>query len=192
MNMPGLDSNKEEYDYSREPEPDRHTKDTHNNRSRYFFATISFLVALLFLSAYLNNHFDLASGWLLLLAVLGFGAVGLLFLSRNSIVNRATNSRTDYQDSNKEIALMEEDEEASVQEDENTGRDELSPFEQLVEEALASIPGEFHERMENVLVRVQYKPGPELLHPAAVKPIHTLLRLYQILPFTTYPPYTPS
>src|SRR5216683_386318 len=161
MNMPELDSNKEEYDYSREPEPDRHTKDMHSNRSRYFFATISFLVALLFLSAYLNNHFDLASGWLLLLGVLGFGAVGLLFLSRNSIVNRATNSRTDYKDSNKEIALMEEDEEASVQEDENTGRDELSPFEQLIEEALASIPGEFHERMENVLVRVQYEPGPE-------------------------------
>jgi predicted Zn-dependent protease with MMP-like domain len=186
MNMPGLDFNKEEYDYSREPEPDRHTKDMHNNRSRYFFATISFLVALLFLSAYLNNHFDLASGWLLLLGVLGFGAVGLLFLSRDSIVNRATNSRTDYQDSNKEIALMEEDEEASVEEDENTGRDELSPFEQLVEEALASIPGEFHERMENVLVRVQYEPGPEVLKRVGVKEGYTLLGLYEGVPLTAY------
>src|SRR5260370_27314159 len=162
MNMPGLDSNKEEYDYSREPEPERHTKDMQSTRSRYFFATISLLVALLFLSAYLNNYFDLASGWLLLLGVLGFGAVGLLFLSRNSILNRATNSGRDYQDSNKEIALMEEDEEASVEEDENTGRDQLSPFQQLVEKRLTSIPGEFHERMENVLVRVQYEPGAEV------------------------------
>src|SRR5260370_8613240 len=107
MNMPELDSNKEEYDYSREPEPDRHTKDMHSNRSRYFFATISFLVALLFLSAYLNNYFDLASAWLLLLGVLGFGPVGFLFLSRNSILNLATTSGRIYQNSHKEIALME-------------------------------------------------------------------------------------
>ena len=182
--MPGLDSNQEEFDYYREPEPDEHLRNAHNNRSRYFFALMSFLIALLFLSVYLNNY--LASGWLLLLGVFAFGAVGVLFLWRNSVLNRATNSRRDYQDSNKEIALMEEDEEASVQEDEDTGRDELSPFERLVEEALASIPDEFHEKMENVLVRVQYEPGKEVLKRVGIKEGYTLLGLYEGVPLTAY------
>src|SRR5258708_29556584 len=81
---------------------------------------------------------------------------------------------------------MEEDEEDSVQEDENTGREELSPFEQLVEEALASIPGEFHERMENVVVRVQYEPGPEVLKRVGGKAGYTLLGLYEDVPLTAY------
>src|SRR5260370_14450968 len=81
---------------------------------------------------------------------------------------------------------MEEDEEASVEEDENTGRDELSPFEQLVEEALASIPGEFHERMENAVVRGQHEAGPEGLKRVAVKQGYTLLGLYEVLPLSAY------
>ena len=43
----------EEYDYQREPEPDQRTIHMNSNRSRYFFAMMSFLVALLFLSVYL-------------------------------------------------------------------------------------------------------------------------------------------
>jgi hypothetical protein len=54
--MPEL---KEEYDYNREPELDEHTRKAHKNRSRYFFAMISFLAALLFLSVYLNNYLNL-------------------------------------------------------------------------------------------------------------------------------------
>ncbi len=172
----------EEYDYSREPEPDRHTKDMHNNRSRYFFATISFLIALLFLSAYLNNFFDLASGWPLLLGALGFGVTGILFLWRTNIVNRAASIRTD------ELSVDatgdfegEERQEAAAE-----GEDHSSPFELLVEEALATIPGEFHERMENVFVRVQYEPGPAVLKRVGVKEGYTLLGLYEGVPLTAY------
>ena len=180
--MPGLDSNKEEYDYSHEPEPDRHTKDMHDNRSRYFFATISFLIALLFLSAYLNNHFDLASGWLLILGVLGFGVTGVLFLSRNNISNRTVNIKTDELSADP----IKDFEGAERLEADAEGEEHASPFELLVEEALASIPGEFHERMENVLVRVQYEPGPEVLKRVGVKEGYTLLGLYEGVPLTAY------
>lgn len=173
---------KEEYDYSREPEPDQHTKDMHNNRSRYFFATISFLIALLFLSAYLNNHFDLASGWLLLLGVLGFGVTGVLFLWRNDTPNRAVNIKTDELSADP----IQDFEGAERLEADAEGEEHASPFELLVEEALASIPGEFHERMENVLVRVQYEPGPEVLKRVGVKEGYTLLGLYEGVPLTAY------
>jgi len=49
----------EEYDDQREVEPDEHTTSAQSNRSRYFFALMSFLVALIFLSVYLNNFHDL-------------------------------------------------------------------------------------------------------------------------------------
>ena len=70
----------EEYDDQRELEPDEHTTSAQSNRSRYFFALMSFLVALIFLSVYLNNFYGLLSGWLLLLGTFAFGAVGVFFL----------------------------------------------------------------------------------------------------------------
>ena len=55
----------------------------------------------------------------------------------------------------------------------------LRPFEQLVREALASIPPEFHEQMENVLVRVQFEPGEEVIDRVGLKEGYTLLGLYE-------------
>jgi len=181
-------SEKEEYDYSHEPEPDEHAKNTHNNRSRYVFATISFLIALLFLSVYLNNYFDLASGWLLLLGVFAFGTVGALFLWPNSIFNRAASVRVDEQDdeATKDFKIEVESLEEDAEGEEDTEKAELSPFEHLVEEALASIPDEFHERMENVYVRVQYEPGKEVLERVGIKEGYTLLGLYEGVPLTAY------
>ncbi len=89
----------EEYDYQREEEPDEQTIYMHTNRSRYFFAMMSFLVALLFLSVYLNNFYDLISGWLLLAGALVFGVVGVLFLQSNSLLNRTLNTGRNYQSS---------------------------------------------------------------------------------------------
>src|SRR5437763_16299414 len=102
----------EEYDDQLEQEPDEHTTSAQSNRSRYFFAVMSFLVALIFLSAYLNNFYGLLSGWLLLLGTFAFGAIGAFFLLPKSILNRTTST--------------------------------------------------FQEKMENVLMRVQYKPGVKL------------------------------
>jgi len=176
----------EEYDYQREEEPDEQTIYMHTNRSRYFFAMMSFLVALLFLSVYLNNFYDLISGWLLLAGALVFGVVGVLFLQSNSLLNRTLNTGRNYQSSKNEKSRIDIDDEENVDDDENTHEGELSPFERLVKEALTSIPAEFHEQMENVLVRVQYEPGEEVTQRVGIKEGYTLLGLYEGVPLTRY------
>ena len=180
-----MSEQEEEYDYHREPEPDSQTITMHKNRSRYFFAMMSFLVALLFLSIYLNNYHDFISGWLLLLGIIAFGAVGVLFLSSNNVFNRTINTRADYKGSDSDKSVMEVDDQERV-ESKDVHEDELSAFEQLVKEALASIPPEFHEQMENVLVRVQYEPGEEVMQRVGIKAGYTLLGLYEGVPLTSY------
>jgi predicted Zn-dependent protease with MMP-like domain len=180
-----MSEQEEEYDYHREPEPDSQTITMHKNRSRYFFAMMSFLVALLFLSIYLNNYHDFISGWLLLLGIIAFGAVGVLFLSSNNVFNRTINTRADYKGSDSDKSVMEVDDQERV-ESKDVHEDELSAFEQLVKEALASIPPEFHEQMENVLVRVQYEPGEEVMQRVGIKEGYSLLGLYEGVPLTTY------
>ena len=139
----------QEYDYQREPEPDQRTIHMHSNRSRYFFAMMSFLAALLFLSVYLNNYYDLISGWLLLVGAFVFGVVGVLFLQSNSLLYRTLNTDRHYRSSKNEQSMIDVDDEENADEDENSQEGELSSFERLVEEALISIPAEFHEQMEN-------------------------------------------
>jgi predicted Zn-dependent protease with MMP-like domain len=181
MNM---SEQEEKYDYHREPEPDEHTRNAHSNRSRYFFAMMSFLVALLFLSVYLNNFYDLVSGWLPLLGIFVFGIIGLFFLWPNNRLIRTMSTGRAYQSNEVENSSMEDDVESW--EGEDTHKDELSHFERLVEEALASIPAEFHEQMENVLVRVQYEPGEEVMQRVGMKEGYTLLGLYEGVPLTIY------
>ena len=84
----------EEYDYQHEKEADEHTRNENTNRSRYFFAMISFLITLLFLSIYLNNYYDSISGWLLLLGVFAFGAIGVFFLWPKIVPNHTTTTST--------------------------------------------------------------------------------------------------
>ncbi|HEX9132381.1 MAG TPA: metallopeptidase family protein [Ktedonobacteraceae bacterium] len=184
-----MSEQEEEYDYHREPEPDPQTINMHKNRSRYFFAMMSFLIALLFLSIYLNNYYDFISGWLLILGIIAFGAVGVIFLSSNNIFNRAINTRADFKGSDIEKSVMVVDDDTDDLERDQSKyvhEIELSPFEQLVKEALATIPAEFHEKMENVLVRVQYEPGEEVMQRVGMKEGYTLLGLYEGVPLTTY------
>jgi predicted Zn-dependent protease with MMP-like domain len=177
----------EEYDYQREIEPDEHTRNENTNRSRYFFAMISFLIALIILGVYLNNYYDILSGWLLIAGVFAFGAIGVLFLLSNDRVNHSTSKKRDDQSKKVENAFfIETEKEERLEEGEDTYRDELSPFERLVREALATIPTEFHEQMENVLVRVQYEPGEEVMDRVGIKEGYTLLGLYEGVPLTTY------
>ena len=180
-----MSEQEEEYDYHREPEPDSQTIHMHKNRSRYFFAMMSFLIALLFLSIYLNNYHDFISSWLLLLGIIAFGALGALFLSSTNVFHRTINTRADFKgDDSENSAMVKFDEEPDERED--FQEEELSPFERLVKEALATIPPEFHEQMENVLVRVQYEPGEEVMQRVGMKEGYTLLGLYEGVPLTTY------
>jgi predicted Zn-dependent protease with MMP-like domain len=176
----------EEYDYQLEIEPDEHTRNENTNRSRYFFAMISFLIALIILGIYLNSYYDLLSGWILLAGVLAFGAIGVFFLLPNTLLNNSTSTQRDYQGNKVEHIFIELEKEESLEEREDTDKDELSPFEQLVREALATIPTEFHEQMENVLVRVQYEPGEEVMDRVGMKEGYTLLGLYEGVPLTSY------
>ena len=183
MNM---SEQEEKSDYLREQEPDEHSKYAHSNRSRYFIATMSFLVALLFLSAYLNNYYDLLSGWLILLGTFAFGAVGAFFLLPDSVMHRTMSTERNYSNSEVENSLIEADIDDSFVEDEDADEGEMSSFELLVEDALNSIPAEYQEKMENVLVRVQYEPGEEEAQRVGIKAGYTLLGLYEGVPLTAY------
>jgi predicted Zn-dependent protease with MMP-like domain len=176
----------EEYDDQHELEPDEPTTDAQSNRSRYFFAMMSFLVALIFLSAYLNNFYGLLSGWLLLLGALAFGAVGAFFLLPKGVLNRATSTGKDSLSSEGDNSLREADTDDGFGEGDDADEGELSSFELLVEEALSSIPAEFQGKMENVLVRVQDEPGEEVMQRVDTKAGYTLLGLYEGVPLTSY------
>jgi predicted Zn-dependent protease with MMP-like domain len=57
-------------------------------------------------------------------------------------------------------------------------------FDQMVEEALASIPEEFQEKLDNIEVLIADWPTPAQLARAGVGPGQTLFGLYQGLPHT--------
>ena len=189
------DSSEEEYDYAREPEPDEYTLRSNELRSRFFLAAMSFLLALLCLSAYLN-HIPWLNSTLLQAGIVLFVAIGIFFLLRGSSTSYKSIGSTDtHIDSEDEIKqarddwLYERDNSVEVSqdsEDQGDEKDELTPFELLVQEALASIPPEFEERIENVFVRVEYEPRQEVLRRVGTKPGYTLLGLYEGVPLTAY------
>ena len=176
----------EEYDYQNEIEPDEHTLNENMDRSRYFFAMISFLMALIILGIYLNNYYDVLSGWFLLVGVFAFGAVSIFFLLPNPMLNNLFKTQEAHPNNDVKHTFIEIENDKSLEEGEVSYRDELSPFEQLVREALTSIPPEFNEQMENVLVRVQYEPDEEVMDRVGVKEGYTLLGLYEGVPLTAY------
>jgi predicted Zn-dependent protease with MMP-like domain len=57
-------------------------------------------------------------------------------------------------------------------------------FEQLVAEALASIPRQFRDAMKNLAIVVEDEPSRDLLDELEVAPPGTLLGLYQGTPLT--------
>ena len=181
-----MSEQEEEYDYQREIEPDERTLHENMNRSQYFFAMISFLFALIILAIFFNNYYDIFSGWLLLAGVIAFVAIGFFFLWPNPILNNFFRTKEDSQSNKVKNTFIEIENEAYLEDGQDTDSNELSPFERLVREALATIPTEFHEQMENVLVRVQYEPGEEVLHRVGMKEGYTLLGLYEGVPLTTY------
>ena len=57
-------------------------------------------------------------------------------------------------------------------------------FEQLVAEALASIPRRFRKAMQNIAIVVEDEPSAPLLDEMEIEPPDTLLGLYQGTPLT--------
>lgn len=60
-------------------------------------------------------------------------------------------------------------------------------FEKLVEEALATLPGEFARRLDNITVSIQDLATPEQLEKVELKNPHHLLGLYEGIPLTRRP-----
>jgi predicted Zn-dependent protease with MMP-like domain len=61
---------------------------------------------------------------------------------------------------------------------------ERKQFEQLVAEALASVPSRFRGAMKNIAIVVEDEPSSELLDEMGIEPPDTLLGLYQGTPLT--------
>ena len=57
-------------------------------------------------------------------------------------------------------------------------------FEQLVAEALATIPRRFRKAMRNIAIVVEDEPSEELLDDMEIEPPDTILGLYQGTPLT--------
>jgi predicted Zn-dependent protease with MMP-like domain len=57
-------------------------------------------------------------------------------------------------------------------------------FEQLVAEALETIPERFREHLHNVAIVVEDEPSPALLAEMEIEPPDTLFGLYQGVPLT--------
>lgn len=59
-----------------------------------------------------------------------------------------------------------------------------SRFQQLVQEALATIPAEFRAAMQNIAIVIEDGPSRAQLEDVGVEPPDTLLGLYQGIPLT--------
>jgi predicted Zn-dependent protease with MMP-like domain len=160
----------EEYDYNREPPLDHATASANRRRSKYVFMTLCFLLALIMFYVYFTGMFATVGSRdpFSLFAAIVLAIMGIVFL-------RSPDNSPEQQ-----AALEATTTAPEVQEK------PLSPFEELVREALASIPEEFHEKMDNVMVRVDYEPDEETLARVGVNEGHTLLGLYEGVPLTAY------
>src|SRR4051812_8817433 len=61
---------------------------------------------------------------------------------------------------------------------------ERAEFEQVVADALGTIPGHFRAAMSNIAIVVQDEPTRELLRELGIVPPDTLFGLYQGIPLT--------
>jgi len=148
-------------------------------RSSFFFACLCFLIAFVCLGILVSKYLDFLSYLLLLLGIIVFGGVGILFLRQNSPLNRTARARMENESDEEEQALL------LIQEEEDgAGEAAEHSFERLVEEALISIPAEFQEKMENVVVLVEHEPSQEVLHRMGTKEGYTLFGLYEGVPLT--------
>ena len=149
----------EEQDASEEPHQSTAAEHDRSPRAYPLQAGLSFLVSALLLLNFFTPSLD---GWLRML-LLGGGIISAML----------------------GIILLEKRVPATVQHENEQGPI-LTPFEQLVREALDSIPPEFHEQMDNLVVLVEDTPPASLVehldeHDRANK---LLLGLYQGVPLT--------
>jgi predicted Zn-dependent protease with MMP-like domain len=171
--------------YEAVPTEELHTSMHNEQSARSFFAFLSFFVAVILLAVFLNNSFDEFSRLLVLAAIIAFGMIGMLLLDKKRAIDHHTIPTDSRETLNGEMQDNAGAEAIPVQ-DESAGEEipELSPFEQLVREALDSIPEEFQQKMNNLVVIVEDEPGTEVLTGSNVEEGSLLLGLYSGVPLS--------
>jgi len=145
---------------------EEHIEEVQKRQGSPLLALLSFALAVLLLLYFFSPQLDSLVKMVLLCGALVFGMLGVLlrekrlFGSPNQVVEREP-------DDDQTLALTD--------------------FEQLVQEALDSIPAEFHEQMENLIVQVENEPETALkekLYENETAEHGYLLGLYQGIPLT--------
>src|SRR5216684_2664830 len=194
IDMSRMEPGEEEYEEGETIEiEDERASERKEQGARPFFALICFLIAVICLTIFLNRSLDSLTGLVVLFGVIIFGIGGMLLLDRKpsqkpnpyssmNILNR--------QDSENEASIVDSTLVGSTdkqgEDEEETEDDSLIEFEMLVEDALSSIPVEFHVYMANLAVLVEREPGEAVLQRVGVKEGYTLLGLYQGVPLNAY------
>ena len=187
--MSQMDPGEAEYEpaeYIEQAQDQKQDAHTRNEQSaRTFFAYLSFFIAIILLATFLNTPLDGFTKFLVLFALIIFGMLGVLLLEkRHSLTNLFASASPD-QDSTAEDEVAETMTTASEQEEDDTAiSSTLTSFELLVQQALDSIPDEFHEQMDNLVVLVESEPDAETLERVGTEEGHILLGLYQGTPLT--------
>lgn len=165
----------DEFDYNLEPPLDSNTTRSNRQRSKYVFMTLCFLLALILLYTYVTNfNTGNSSDWFPLIGAIVLGIMGVVFLRSPDSPPKA------------ELSSGASEAPAATSDATQASAKTLSPFEELVQEALATIPEEFHDKLESVMVQVKYEPDAEMLARVGVNDGYTLLGLYEGVPLTTY------
>jgi len=155
--------------YGREAPLDSETAGIHSQRSKYVFMTLCFILSLALLYTYFRHPFlSDSSSWFPLFGAVVLAIMGVVFLRSSDSPPLSLQSAASPPPS------TDEDGEA------------LSSFEELVQAALATIPPDLQEQMENVLVRVVDEPDQETLILAGIEPgqVSLLLGLYEGIPLS--------
>ncbi|GHO97724.1 hypothetical protein KSF_077720 [Reticulibacter mediterranei] len=145
---------------------EEHTEEVQKHQGSPLLALLSFSLAVLLLLYFFSPQLDSLVKMLLLCGALVFGMLGVL-LREKRIFGTSDQAPESELDDDQTLALTD--------------------FEQLVREALDSIPAEFHEQMENLIVQVENEPDTALkekLYENDTAEHSYLLGLYQGIPLT--------
>lgn len=169
---------------------DEHVRNEQSTRS--FFALLSFFMAIILLAVFLNTPLDGLSKMLVLAGIVALAMFGVILLEQKRSLQKLLpySGRTAREDDLDAEESEEEEEDSDAEENEEeegqAGKEQeaLTPFELLVQEALDSIPTEFHEQMDNLVVLVENEPAAETLEHVGTAEGAILLGLYQGVPLT--------
>jgi len=145
---------------------EEHIEEVQKRQGSPLLALLSFSLAVLLLLYFFSPQLDSLVKMLLLCGVLVFGMLGVLLREKR------------FFGSPDQAAESEQDDDQTLV---------LTDFEQLRQEALDSIPAEFHEQMENLIVQVENEPETALkekLYENETAEHGYLLGLYQGIPLT--------